>query len=56
MIPTFRKYFEDFKQKFIEFREHTHDLIASLNTDLHKLLKIDTELKNIENAEENKTA
>ena len=39
----------EIKKKHEEFREHTHDLIENLNADLHTLLKMDTELKELEN-------
>ena len=40
------------KKKHEEFRGHTHNLIENLNTDLHTILKIDTELKELENTDE----
>lgn len=36
------------KQKYADFRKHTQHLINSLNDDLHMMLKIDYELKDIE--------
>ena len=41
----------EIKEKHEEFRLHTHNLIEGLNEDLHKLLKIDTEVKNLEKEE-----
>lgn len=41
----------EIKKKHEEFRNHTHKLIEGLNTDLHTLLRIDTELKNLEKEE-----
>lgn len=39
--------------KYKEFRLHAHNTIESLNEDLHKLLKIDYELKDLEEEENN---
>ena len=42
---------EELRKKFKEFRQHAHGLIESLNQDLHSLLRIDWELKEIEDRE-----
>jgi hypothetical protein len=42
------------KDKYKEYQKHTHKLIENLNDDLHILLKIDRELKDIECIEEKK--
>lgn len=42
---------EELKLKYSEFRKHAHSIIESLNVDLHSLLKIDWELKEIEDKE-----
>lgn len=39
------------KEKYLEFRKHSNNLIEGMNTDLHKLIKIDYELKEIEELE-----
>ena len=39
------------KNKYKAFRKHAHHLIESLNEDLHILVRIDNELKDIENEE-----
>ena len=39
------------KEKYKEFRNHAHTLIEDFNTDLHKLLRIDWELKELEEKE-----
>lgn len=39
------------KEKYAEFRKHTHGFIEQWNSDLHLLLKLDNELKEIENIE-----
>ena len=41
----------EIKKKHVEFRTHTHNLIKRLNEDLHTLLKIDMEVKNLEKTE-----
>jgi len=41
----------EIKKKHEEFRLHTHNLIEGLNKDLHKLLRIDMEVKNLEKEE-----
>ena len=43
---------EELKNKYKEFRKHAHGLIESLNIDLHCLIKIDYELKELEEIEE----
>ena len=35
-------------EKYKEFRKHAHNIIEDLNTNLHKLLRIDWELKELE--------
>jgi len=44
------------KQKYTEYRKHTNKLITNLNDDLHTLLRIDYELKDIECIEDKKKA
>jgi len=44
------------KAKYDEYRKHTNKLISNLNDDLHTLLRIDYELKEIECIEEKKKA
>ncbi len=39
---------EELKSKYKEFRKHAHGLIEGLNDDLHKLLKVDWDLKELE--------
>jgi len=43
---------EELKVKYKEFRQHAHRLIESLNEDLHKLLRLDWELKELEDKAE----
>jgi hypothetical protein len=43
------------KNKYMEFRNHAHNLIENINDDLHKLIRIDSELKEIERLENEKT-
>ena len=40
------------KLKYQEFAKHTHALIENINSDFHILLKIDRELKELEDDEE----
>ena len=40
------------KNKYKEFRTHSQNLIQTLNTDLHFLLKLDNDLKEIEKLED----
>jgi hypothetical protein len=47
---------ETLKQKYTEYRKHTNKLITNLNDDLHTLLRIDYELKDIECIEDKKKA
>lgn len=42
------------KNKYKEFRKHTNKLITDLNNDLHTMLRIDYELKEIEDLERKK--
>lgn len=42
---------EKLKSKYIEFRKHTQKLITDLNDDLHTLIRLDYELKEIEDLE-----
>lgn len=42
---------EELKQKIKGFRKHAHSTIESLNVNLHKLLRLDWELKEIEERE-----
>jgi molybdenum-dependent DNA-binding transcriptional regulator ModE len=42
---------DEYKAKLHEFRRHAHNLIEKLNEDLHKLLRIDWELKELEDKE-----
>jgi hypothetical protein len=42
------------KNKYKEFRKHTNKLITDLNEDLHTMLRLDYELKDIEGLEKNK--
>jgi len=42
------------KNKYKEFRKHTNKLVTNLNEDLHTMLRLDYELKNIECIEEKK--
>lgn len=44
------------KKKYAEYRKHTNKLITNLNDDLHTLLRIDYELKDIECIEDKKKA
>lgn len=44
----------ELKNKYQEFRRHTYKLIEVFNTDLHLLLKIDNELKELEILEKEK--
>ena len=39
------------KNKYAEFSKHSHNFIEQWNNDLHVLLRIDAELKEIENIE-----
>jgi len=40
------------KNKYKEFRRHGQNLIQTLNNDLHTLLRLDNELKEIEQLED----
>lgn len=42
---------DELKSKFRKFRELAHNVIESINEDLHKLLKIDWQLKELEDDE-----
>ena len=42
------------KNKYNEFRKHTNNLVNNLNNDLHTILRIDYELKELEQVEEKK--
>ena len=42
------------KNKYKEFRNHTNKLVTDLNTDLHTMLRLDYELKEIEDLENKK--
>jgi len=42
------------KNKYKEFRKHTNKLITNLNDDLHTMLRLDYELKEIEDLEKKK--
>jgi len=42
------------KNKYKEFRKHTNKLVTNLNEDLHTMLRLDYELKDIECIEEKK--
>jgi len=42
------------KEKYKEFRNHAQKLIENLNADLHILIRLDEELKNIETLEDEK--
>lgn len=42
---------EELKDKYTEFRKHAHSIIEDLNVDLHKLLRLDWELKELEDKE-----
>ena len=44
------------KNKYKEFRKHTNKLVTDLNEDLHTMLRLDYELKEIECIEEKKKA
>jgi len=44
----------ELKEKYSEFRKHTHNLIESFNDDLHKLIRLDYELKELETLEKEK--
>jgi len=44
----------ELKVKYSEFRNHTHNLIESFNEDLHKLIRLDYELKELEILEKEK--
>jgi hypothetical protein len=44
------------KKKYAEYRKHTSKLVSNLNDDLHILLRIDYELKDIECIEDKKKA
>jgi len=41
----------ELKDKYVEFRDHAHSIIEDLNVDLHKLLRLDWELKELEDKE-----
>jgi len=41
----------ELKKKYKEFRNHAHKLIEYINQDLHFLIKLDFELKEMENNE-----
>ena len=43
---------EELKNKYKEFRNHGQKLIQTLNNDLHTLLRLDNELKEIEQLED----
>jgi len=45
---------KNLKEKYKEFRKHSYNLTERLNADLHKLIKIDYELKNLEELENEK--
>ena len=45
---------ETLKNKYKEYRKHTQKLIMNLNDDLHVLLRIDYEVKELEQLEKNK--
>jgi len=45
---------ETLKNKYKEYRKHTQKLIENLNADLHILLRLDYELKEIEYLERKK--
>jgi len=38
----------ELKKKYKEFQKHAHVIIENLNADLHKLLRLDWELKDLE--------
>jgi hypothetical protein len=40
------------KNKYKEFRNHANNLIEGFNDDLHKLIRLDYELKELEEKEE----
>jgi hypothetical protein len=44
------------EKKYAEYRKHTSKLVSNLNDDLHILLRIDYELKDIECIEDKKKA
>jgi hypothetical protein len=41
----------ELKMKYKDFRTHAHNLIEEFNNSLHHLIKIDTELKELEDKE-----
>jgi len=45
---------DELKNKYKEYRKHTQKLISNLNDDLHILLRIDYEVKELEQLEKNK--
>ena len=45
---------DNLKNKYKEFRLHTNKLITNLNDDLHTMLRLDYELKDIEGLEKKK--
>jgi len=42
---------DESKEKYRHFREHAHNFIENLNDDLHTLLRLDWELKKLEDKE-----
>jgi hypothetical protein len=38
-------------QKYREFEEHSRNMVEDFNTDLHKLIRLDSELKRLEEDE-----
>jgi hypothetical protein len=45
---------DNLKNKYKEFRTHAQNLTRTLDNDLHVLLRLDAELKEIENLEDKK--
>lgn len=45
---------ENLCKKCNEFTKHAHDIIETFNIDLHKLIRLDYELKDLELAEKQK--